>query len=234
MAEIWSKELYYLYLIVLVQQKNFAFDTKQNINILASHGISQRLAGGWLAQVLVRFDFPKNNKIWILPNNHFKTHLFFHFLVWGTLYRLDPGPNSGLNLKSSLERPTDKCQRTHITQNLFHVEQMIFIFFFISLSLLDRQVIITKQINFVKNQTFNGLYLAKIAILQLQGDSWKLVFLMSYYSVQKLVKAFLIWKILLISFHFDISIKNISKIWNNFLFERSFAAQIVKICKTIL
>ena len=36
-------------------------------------------------------------KQWILPYYHFKTHLFFHFLVGGTLVSLDPGVKGGLN-----------------------------------------------------------------------------------------------------------------------------------------
>ena len=39
-------------------------------------------------------------KHWILPNNQFKTHLFFfNFWVGGTLFSLDLGPKGGSNFK---------------------------------------------------------------------------------------------------------------------------------------
>ena len=49
-------------------------------------------------------DFPlrkKKNiglKHWILPKDHFKTHLFFSIFGWGTLLRLDLGPTGVSNL----------------------------------------------------------------------------------------------------------------------------------------
>ena len=61
-------------------------------------------------------------KHWILPVDHFKTHLFFQFLGGGTLLSLDPGLKAVSNLETSVERPSDKCQRTHIIQILFHGE----------------------------------------------------------------------------------------------------------------
>ena len=40
-------------------------------------------------------------KHWILPNNQFKTHLFFfNFWVGGTLFSLDLGPKGGSNFKA--------------------------------------------------------------------------------------------------------------------------------------
>ena len=39
-------------------------------------------------------------KHWILPNNQFKTHLFFPFLGGGTPFSLDLGPKGRLNFKS--------------------------------------------------------------------------------------------------------------------------------------
>ena len=72
-------------------------------------------------------DFPlrkKKNiglKRWILPNNHFKTHLFFlQFLSGGDPFQLGSWSEEWLKLQSSLEKPSDKCQRTHIIQNSFH------------------------------------------------------------------------------------------------------------------
>ena len=72
-------------------------------------------------------DFPlrkKNNmglKHWIFPKNHFKTHLFFfQFLGGGDPFQLRSWSEGWLKLKSSLEKPSDKCPRTHIIQNLFH------------------------------------------------------------------------------------------------------------------
>ena len=53
-------------------------------------------------------------KHWILPNNQFKTHLFFSIFGWGSW------SEGWTKLQSSLEKPTDKCQRTHIIQNSFH------------------------------------------------------------------------------------------------------------------
>ena len=53
----------------------------------------------------MRPDFPlkktKKNmglKHWILPKDHFKTHLFFQFLGGGTLLSLDLGPKGVSNL----------------------------------------------------------------------------------------------------------------------------------------
>ena len=44
--------------------------------------------------------------------------------------------------------------------------------------------------------------------MNLLGDSWKLTFsMLLVFSILTSVKAFIIWKILLISFHFDISIE---------------------------
>ena len=60
-------------------------------------------------------------KHWILPNNQFKTHLFFlKFLGGGEPFQLGSLSKGWLKLQSSLEKPSDKCQRTHIIQNLFH------------------------------------------------------------------------------------------------------------------
>ena len=44
---------------------------------------------------------------------------FLPFFGGGTLFSLDPSGCS--NFESSLLRPSNKCQRTHIIQNLFHV-----------------------------------------------------------------------------------------------------------------
>ena len=52
------------------------------------------------------------------------------------------------------------------------------------------------------------LTLEKRRYHKVQGDSWKLTFfIVLLLSIKKPVKAFIIWKILLISFPFDISIK---------------------------
>ena len=56
-------------------------------------------------------------KHWILSNNQFKTP-----------FSLDLGTNGHSNFKSFLEKPPDKCQRTHIIQNSFH--GMSFVSFF--------------------------------------------------------------------------------------------------------
>ena len=48
---------------------------------------------------------------------------FNTFLGGGTLSSLYPGPKGGSNLKSSLERASDKCKRAHTTQNVFHVAE---------------------------------------------------------------------------------------------------------------
>ena len=58
---------------------------------------------------------------WILPNNQFKTNLFFFsFLGGGDPFQLGSWSEGWLKLQSSLEKPSDKCQRTHIIQNSFH------------------------------------------------------------------------------------------------------------------
>ena len=49
----------------------------------------------------------------------------------GDLSSLDSGLRVCLNFKGSLDRPSDKCQRTHFIQNLFHGEYSFFIFFLI-------------------------------------------------------------------------------------------------------
>ena len=69
-------------------------------------------------------DFPPkknmNLKHLILHDYHFNTHLSFLILGWGTLFSLDLDLNGCSNFKSYLEKPSDKCQRTHIMQNLIH------------------------------------------------------------------------------------------------------------------
>ena len=71
-------------------------------------------------------DFPlrkkKNNMVlkhWILPSNQFKTHFFFSIFWWGDPFQLRSWSEGQLKLKSSLEKASDKCQKTHIIQNLF-------------------------------------------------------------------------------------------------------------------
>ena len=59
-------------------------------------------------------------KHWILPNNQFKTHLFFQFLGGGDPFRLGSRSEGWIKLQTSLEKPSDKCQRTHIIQNFLH------------------------------------------------------------------------------------------------------------------
>ena len=59
-------------------------------------------------------------KHWILPIDHLKTHLFFSSFGWWDPSKLRSWYEGVSNLKSSVERPSDKCQRTHIIQNLFH------------------------------------------------------------------------------------------------------------------
>ena len=56
----------------------------------------------------------------MLPQDHFMTHLFLQFLGGGTHFSLDLGLNDRSNFKSSLEKPSDKFQRTHIIQIFFH------------------------------------------------------------------------------------------------------------------
>ena len=57
------------------------------------------------------------------------THFFLlQFLGGETFLTLDPGLKGVSNLSSSVERPYDKCQRTHIIQNLFHDTYIIFPF----------------------------------------------------------------------------------------------------------
>ena len=54
-----------------------------------------------------------------------------------------------LKLKSSLEKPTDKCQRTNIIQKLFHVMKINFVYLFYFFQLTDGQGIR----RFVENST---------------------------------------------------------------------------------
>ena len=60
------------------------------------------------------------------------TIIFLKFLGGRTLSSLDPGPRDRSNFKSFLEKPSSKCQRTHIIQNLFHGAYIIFVFLFFS------------------------------------------------------------------------------------------------------
>ena len=59
-------------------------------------------------------------KHWIFPNDQFKTHLFFQFFGGVDPFQLGYPSEGWLKLQTSLERPSDKCQRTHIIQNSFH------------------------------------------------------------------------------------------------------------------
>ena len=45
---------------------------------------------------------------------------FFQFLGGGDPFQLRSWSKGRLKLKSSLEKPSDKCQKTHIIQNSFH------------------------------------------------------------------------------------------------------------------
>ena len=55
-------------------------------------------------------------KHWILPNNHFKTHLFFPIFGWGgDPFQLRSWSEGWLKHKSSLEKASDKCQKTFFT-----------------------------------------------------------------------------------------------------------------------
>ena len=62
------------------------------------------------------FSVLKCSLFFLIPS-HFSIILrhFFPFFLLGNPFSLDPGPKGGSNLKSSL----DKCQRTHIIQNLY-------------------------------------------------------------------------------------------------------------------
>ena len=50
----------------------------------------------------------------------------------GDPFQLRSWSEGWLKLKSSLEKPSDKCQKTHIIQNLFHGAEIIFCFYFLS------------------------------------------------------------------------------------------------------
>ena len=71
-------------------------------------------------------DFPLRKKSMglkhgILHNNHFKTEFFTYSIFgWVDPFQLRSWSKGQLKLKSSLEKPSDKCQKTHIIQNLFH------------------------------------------------------------------------------------------------------------------
>ena len=45
---------------------------------------------------------------------------FFTIFGWGDPFQLRSWSEGWLKLKSSLEKPSDKCQKTHIIQNSFH------------------------------------------------------------------------------------------------------------------
>ena len=66
---------------------------------------------------------------WILLNNHFKTNLFFQFLcgAWGDPSSMDPDQSCS-NLKSSLDKPSDKCQRTHTEIVSWQLDHFTFFF----------------------------------------------------------------------------------------------------------
>ena len=70
-----------------------------------------------------RFSTKKKNiglKHWILHKDHFKTHLFFSIFGWEDPFQLGSRSEGWLKLQTSLEKPSDKCQKTHIIQNSFH------------------------------------------------------------------------------------------------------------------
>ena len=46
--------------------------------------------------------------------------LFFSIFGWGDPFQPASWSEGWLKLLSSLEKPSDKCQRTHIIQNSFH------------------------------------------------------------------------------------------------------------------
>ena len=50
----------------------------------------------------------------------FKRHLVFSILGWGDPFQLGSRSAGWIKLQTSLEKPSDKCQRTHIIQNSFH------------------------------------------------------------------------------------------------------------------
>ena len=78
-----------------------------------------------------RFSTKKKNtknmglKYWILPNNHFKTHLFFQFLCGVPFSAQILVRKVGSNLKVLWRSHL----KTHIIQNSFHGAQIIFRFF---------------------------------------------------------------------------------------------------------
>ena len=63
-------------------------------------------------------------KHWILSNYNFKDTLIFSLFGLEDLFQLGSWSKGWPKLKNSLERASDKCQRTQIIQNLFHGVQM--------------------------------------------------------------------------------------------------------------
>ena len=73
----------------------------------------------WLLQRALKFEPPfrprsKLKREWLK-----KVSGKFH-LGGGDLFQLGSCSEGWLKLKSSLEKPSDKCQRTHIIQNALH------------------------------------------------------------------------------------------------------------------
>ena len=69
---------------------------------------------------------------WILPNNQLKKILFYSIFGWGwgDPFQLESWSEVWFKLKSSLEKPSDKYQRTHIIQNSFNGAYIIFHLYF--------------------------------------------------------------------------------------------------------
>ena len=104
-------------------------------------------------------------KHWILPNNHFKTHLFFfQFLGGRTLFSSDPGLKCGSNLKALL--------RSHLTSVRGPISYRICFmarrsFFFFSFFPLTRGGEVRRL---VENSTI--FFLLNPSLISLKGSFW--------------------------------------------------------------